>query len=388
MRASKAVFVALLLAVVVLPAPAAAIGLPGDPPPPPLLGLGASDPPEVTAQAWLVYDETFDVELAADEADTERAIASTTKMMTALVALENAALDQPVRVSEQAAAIGESEIGLQPGEVLTLEELVTIMLIRSANDAAMAVAETVGGSVEGFVDMMNARAAELGLEHTRFANPHGLDEPGHYSSARDLLTIARVGMQHPTFAQAVATREFRLPDAPDGSPRVAETTNLLLREGYDGIIGVKTGFTDEAGRTFVVAAEENGRRLYVVVLGSEGSGAHFRDARALLEWGFEEFRLVQVIIEGSIYGRYRARNETLPLVAQQSSEALVGQRAPEEIVFEPRFDADVPVVVATVDDQELARVRLTAAEPTELPSLGDAFAWVGRYWGWLWGADA
>ena len=383
----RAVLLALAILAFVVPSAPAYGSLPGDPPQPPLHGLAAGDPPAVTAAAWLVYDDTFGVELGASNADEERAMASTTKMMTALIALESARLDDLVEISDRAAAVGEAEIGLHPGELFTMEQLIAVMLVRSANDAAMAVAEHIGNSVEGFVDLMNERASELDLRHTSFENPHGLDGDNHYSSARDLLQIALAAMKHDAFAAAVLAQEYPLPDDPEGRSRVAETTNHLLTEGYDGVIGVKTGFTGDAGLTFVAAAERDGRRLYAVVLGSTGSGAHFADAQSLLDWGFEEFRLVQVVSEGNVYARYRSRNETSELIAEESSRVLLGNQTSGRVSFEPKFQADVPTVVATLEGAELTSVPLAMESPHSLPSIWEAFSWVGRYWAWLWGSD-
>ncbi|MGH9168206.1 MAG: D-alanyl-D-alanine carboxypeptidase family protein, partial [Acidimicrobiia bacterium] len=209
------------------------------------MGLAAALP-EVSASSWILYDQGFDRELGSLNPHERRAIASTTKMMTALVVLERASLGELVTVSEEAAGVGEAEIGLVAGEVLTVGDLLVALLIDSANDAAVALAEHVGGSEEGFVALMNETARRLGLADTHFANPHGLDDPGHYSTARDLLAIALAGMENPTFADLVGTRRAPFPSTPDGGEREALTTNTLLRS-YPGTFGVKTGFTDEAG---------------------------------------------------------------------------------------------------------------------------------------------
>ena len=175
------------------------------------VGPGAvPDPPEVSAPAWILYDATWDVVLAGEGVDEVRPMASTTKMMTALLAIEHGGLDDEVLVSPNAAAIGEAEIGLEPGERLTLRQLVTALMIRSANDASIAVAEHVAGSEEAFVALMNARAEELGLEETRFANPHGLDAPGHHSSARDLLSLAQPPVGHGGQGTFLRSRRERL----------------------------------------------------------------------------------------------------------------------------------------------------------------------------------
>ncbi len=334
-------------------------------------GFPVPPPPEVTATSWILYDATYDITLASREADAERPMASTTKIMTALVALERNDPDELVTVSRRAAAVGEAEIGLVPGEQFLLRTLLTTMLVRSANDAAVAVAEHVGGDVETFVDLMNAKASELGLEHTHFANPHGLDARGHYSSARDLLTMARTAMQNPEFARAVRTRRVALRPAPDGTERVAESTNRLL-VSYPGAIGVKTGFTGGAGLVLVAAAERDGRRLYAVVMGSEGPGAHFADASALLDYGFEQLGLVPTLMAG----RLPVSHADGELMAEAAFEALAHTGSVDAL----RLAQTSPTVA------EASPGRTAVARRGEPPvDLAQALAWVARYWKWLLG---
>ena len=252
-------------------------------------GLVTPAPPKVWSRAWIVYDDTFGQVLAHHAADTRRAVASTTKMMTALVVLEAADPAELVQISENAAEAGESEIGLVAHEdPWTIEDLLAALLLWSANDAAVALAEHVGGSVEGFARLMNAKAARLGMENSNFVNPHGLDHRDHYSSARDLLTLAVTAMENDRFARLVQARRFYVPDAPDGSERASRNRNKLLGR-YEGAIGIKTGFTSRAGLTLVAAAERDGRRLYAVVLGTDDN---YRDASTLLDWGFEKFTTI------------------------------------------------------------------------------------------------
>ncbi len=150
-------------------------------PPVPLTAADSGDAPELSAVSWIVYDDTNDVVLTEHLADQEQPMASVTKLMTALVVVDNAAINEFVLISPTAAATGEAEIGVVPGELWTVHDLLAAIMVRSGNDAAVALAEHVGGSVAGFAAMMNAKAAELGLEHSHFVNPHGLDAEGHYS---------------------------------------------------------------------------------------------------------------------------------------------------------------------------------------------------------------
>ncbi len=313
------------------------------PAPPREGGLPLPDAPQVSAASWLVYDADADLVLASENAEVERSMASTTKIMTALVALKYGNPDDIVRVSTTAADVGESEVGLVAGERLPLRLLITALVVRSANDAAMAVAEHVGGTVEEFVAMMNVEAAEMGLEHTHFMNPHGLDAQGHYSSASDLLSMALTAMEYPEFRDMALTERAPFPRAPDGTERVIKSTNHLL-EDYPGTFGVKTGFTNDALLVFVAGAVRDERTLFTVVMGSDGAGGHFVDAETLLDWGFQHFRGVALVAAGDPY---------------EPPE-------PERLVeAEPEPDPE-PVVVE--------RVRSSDGEP---PGLASALGWVG-----------
>ncbi len=268
------------------------------PNPPREAGLVTPSEPTVSAASWILYDADAELVLAASDADAERPMASPTKLMTALVALKYGNLDDIVTVSQRAADIGEAEVGLVPGEKLPMRLLLEALVIRSANDAAMAVAEHIGGTVEAFVELMNAEAEAMGLQHTHFANPHGLDGENHYSSASDLLQMGLAAMAYPEFREMATTTELDFPDAPDGTERHLSSTNIML-DTYPGTIGVKTGYTGRAGLVFVTGAVRDGRTLFAVVMGSEGERAHFADASRLLDWGFERFKPVAMVSSGS-----------------------------------------------------------------------------------------
>ncbi|MCY3651731.1 MAG: S-layer homology domain-containing protein [bacterium] len=253
--------------------------------------LEALEPPRVSARTWILFDETYERVLAEKDADERRSLASTTKIMTALVTLENASLDEKVSISATAAGVGYSEVGLVAGEdPWTVEQLLGGLMLRSGNDAAVALAEHLGGSVEGFSALMNAKVEALGLQNTSFANPHGLDATDHYTSARDLLAIARAAMALPTFEELVRAPEVVFPRGPRGENRANTNKNRLLTE-YEGALGIKTGFTSKAGLTMAAAAERDGRRLYAVVLGSNG---HYADVMRLFDYGFEAFEPVSL----------------------------------------------------------------------------------------------
>ncbi len=308
--------------------------------------------PNVTAKSWIVFDATDGVVLASRNADEPRPMASTTKMMTALIALEEADPEALVTVSPRAAEIGEAEIGLIAGEQLSMGGLIDTVIVRSANDAAVAVAEAIGGDVETFVDLMNARAAGLGLTRTQFVNPHGLDAEGHLSTARDLLRLGLAAMANPEYRRAAALTEVALPPAPDGTPRIAQATNELLRT-YEGAIGVKTGFTFQAGLVLVAAAERGDKTIYAVVMGSEGVGAHFADAAALLDYGFGGHELVRAVAGESVFDGGALRRTAL-LESQFHIAALTAK---------PQF-SEPELPVANISD------------PVTLPGFVDAFGWL------------
>lgn len=250
------------------------------------------DLPELTATSWALYDADSGVLLASQDADLERPMASVTKIMTALVVRDHVELDERVRITESSAATGEAEIGIVPGELWTVEDLLTAVLVRSGNDAAVALAEYVGGSVEGFSDLMNAKAEELGLEHSHFVNPHGLDADGHYTTANDLVVMAAAALEDPILARMARTRLAKFRPDPAGIDRIARSTNKLLGV-YPGVVGFKTGFTNDAGLVLVSILETGNRTLIGVVLNST---QHFDDSRELLDWGANALSLQDTIL--------------------------------------------------------------------------------------------
>jgi D-alanyl-D-alanine carboxypeptidase len=256
--------------------------------------------------------------------------ASLTKMMTGLLTAERGSLAQTITASKLAASTGESSIALKEGEQLTLEQLLEGSLIKSANDATVACAEAVGGTVPQFVDQMNQRALQIGMTGTHFCNPHGLHNPAHYSTAMDLGRLAWVAMQNPQFASIVGTRETVIPWP--GKPWARKLVNrnrLLLR--WDKCDGVKTGYTRQAGRCLAASATENDWRLVCVVLRCKNS---WQDAQNLLQWGFSHFRHVRLVAGGRpdfrVPVRYGVRKTVVARAAGDLGVRLKpGETAPE-----------------------------------------------------------
>jgi len=241
--------------------------------------VSLAQPPAVTAQAALLADARTGAILFQRNAHQRLAPASTTKLMTALLALERGDLADMVTVPPAALTVGEASMGLVAGETLTLEELLYGLLLVSANDAAQTIAIHIGGSVEGFVALMNARAAGMGLADTHFVNPHGLDASQHFTSAADLLTLTRQALGHADFGRIVAAPQATV------AGRVLVSTNELLGT-YPGADGVKTGTTDAAGQCLVASARWEEGQAIVVLL---GSGDRYSDAAALLDFYFQHY---------------------------------------------------------------------------------------------------
>lgn len=252
-------------------------------------------PPRIDAASWYLVGDDGSV-LARSEAARSRAVASITKLMTAVVALEQAELDEVVRVAPRATTPGESSAALRPGEQLTVAELVRAMLVPSGNDAADALALHIGGgSADDFVDLMNAKADELGLLDTRFENPHGLDQQGHVSSARDATALVRYALGIPFLRDAMSRETVTLPGG-----RTLTTTDDLLAS-WPPLVGGKTGHTADAGWSQAAAAEKTGVTVYGTVLGSATREARNDALRDLLSYGLAQYRRVQVIDHGRVY---------------------------------------------------------------------------------------
>jgi len=242
-------------------------------------------PPVVRAEAALLVDISTDTVLFSKNPHQRRPVASTLKIMTATVALERGRFDQKIGISKRAAEVGEDMMGVSAGECYTLEELLYGLLLPSGNDAAEAIAEGLtGGRRELFIDWMNAKAWELGLEDTRFVNPSGLDGDGeHYSTAYDLLVMTRYALKSfPRFRKIVATTDYEIPYSPDHKYLYLQNQTNLLRT-YPGVFGVKPGWTPRAGLCLVTAAARGDHTLVGVVLGSPDRRG---DMELLLDYGF------------------------------------------------------------------------------------------------------
>lgn len=258
----------------------------------------ASEETGTSARACVIIDEKSGRILLSHNADAPLPMASTTKVMTALLAIELGDPDSPVTCSRNAFGVPGTSIYLSEGETLTLRDMLYGLMLASGNDAATAIAEHIGGSVEEFCRMMTARAAELGCMNTVFLTPHGLPQEGHYTTARDLALIAREAMTHDLFREIVGTQRATIPWEGRGYDRVLNNKNRLLST-YEGATGVKTGYTKKAGRCLVFGAERDGMRIIGVVL---NCADWFDEAARLMDKAFEQYEAVTLLRQGDCAG--------------------------------------------------------------------------------------
>ena len=264
----------------------------------------------LSAQSAVLIDARDGRVLYEKDADTPRPMASTTKIMTVVVALESCDVNEIIEIADEAIGVEGSSIYLQKGERMTLLELLYALLLQSANDAAVAIAVGVGGSVGNFADMMNEKAVSLGLTSTHFENPNGLDADGHVTTARELALLTAYALKNPTFAEIVATYKRKI-SGPDGTVRLVVNHNKLLNM-YDGCVGVKTGFTKKSGRCLVSAACRESLTLVSVTLSAPDD---WRDHTAMLNYGYENYCCEILCDEGGFI-------ETLPVIGGEQDSLL------------------------------------------------------------------
>jgi D-alanyl-D-alanine carboxypeptidase (penicillin-binding protein 5/6) len=311
--------------------------------------------------------------LYAKHAGRRRPVASTTKLMTALLALKSTRPDQTFSAVPYPAQAAESTLGLRAGERMKLHDLMRALLLASANDAAATIANGVAGSRQAFVGRMNAEARRLGLTHTSYANPIGLDDPGNYSSARDLATLARRLMGNPAFASIVDLPSARLTTG--SHPRTVLNRNLLVRTA-PFVTGVKTGHTAQAGYVLVGAAERGGTSVISVVLGEPSEAARNSESLALLRYGVTHFESVHALspsrtigalpvnyFDGAHVRLHAARD--VRLTVRRGAAVRTDLRLPTTLHVTGPLPAGARLgeVLVSVDGRRVARVPLLASEP-------------------------
>lgn len=322
-----------------------------------LLPVQVMAQPEVTAESAVLMDMNSGQILYQKNKDKRMYPASTTKILTTLIAIKRGNLGDMVKVSREACLADGSSVGLQEDEVVKLEDLLYAVMLSSANEAAMAVAQHIGGSVDEFARIMNSEARAMGAVNSNFANPHGLHDPNHYTTAGDLAIIAREAMQNSVFRKYAGTYSYHfernLPRPVNGIPQEDFVNlNRMLWSGsifeYKGTTGVKTGYTDEARRCLVASAERNGREYLSVVMKTE-LNAVYTDSINLLNYGFNNFKQVVLVEQGAMAGRAKV---------QKGVEEEVGVVTAGKFTYNLPVNANSPVEKKIlIDGQVVAPVK-------------------------------
>ena len=247
--------------------------------------------PELNARIALIYDRASGRIIYEKNGNKQTPMASTTKILTAIVTLENADLKETVTIESKAAGIGGSRLGLKKNDKITVNDLLYGLMLRSGNDAAVALAIHVGGSIEGFADMMNKKAEELGLTNSHFVVPHGLDNEGHYTTAYELAKMADYALNIPKFKEIVSNKSATI--YINGYPKAINNTNKLLGS-VSGVYGVKTGFTNGAGRCLVSSCKRGELDIITVIIGADTNNQRTADTKELIEYAFNNFSLLNI----------------------------------------------------------------------------------------------
>ena len=320
----------------------------------------------VSAEKAMVLDAATGRAIYEKDADRQSLIASTTKIMTALIVCEQCNVLDRMRIPKEAVGIEGSSMYLREGEILTIQELLYGLMLSSGNDAAVALAIYCGGTVEGFAELMNDKARLLGLKNTHFENPNGLDSPGHYSTARDLAVLAAYAMENPIFYKTVSAKTVTV-----GSRSLRNHNKLLWQ--VQGADGVKTGFTKAAGRILVSSATRNGRRLICVTLNDPNDWA---DHGQLLEQGFSRYRLRRIVTAGECVGSLEVESgmgdRVRILAAEDFDYALAEDENPILVLPGPGFvyspvaqGADAGYAYIFLEGKAMGKVRVVYGQTVE-----------------------
>ncbi|SHE44345.1 D-alanyl-D-alanine carboxypeptidase [Seinonella peptonophila] len=289
--------------------------------------------PEVSAETAILYDMDTKKILFQKHADQKMKIASITKIMTAILAIERGKLDQPITINGRAVGVEGSSIYLKVGQKIPLRALLYGLMLRSGNDAAVAIAEAIGGSVDGFVYLMNQKAEQLGMSNSHFANPHGLDSENHYSSAYDMAILTTYAMKHPVFQEIVKSKVAKFDWPGQDWQQVFRNKNKFLTL-YPASDGVKTGFTKKAGRTLVTTAKKGKHHLVCVTLRASDD---WNDHRNLYEYGFQKLSTQAIpqgekILNTSIFNRNK---QQLQIITQQPFAYPIDDQEKRQLRIQP-----------------------------------------------------
>lgn len=341
--------------------------------------------PVIDSPSVILIEKKSGKVLWENNADEHRQVASTTKVMTALLVLEKLGIREPVVISDNAARLDGNKVNYQTGDQRSAEEMLYSLLLLSANDVATAFAEKIAGSESAFVEMMNLKSAQLGAVNSRFANPHGLPSAGpQYSTARDMSNITLQAMKHPIFRKIVSTREHDFILAGGAPPKKLENSNKLLK-AYPFATGIKTGYTRESGYCLVASASRGGMTLIAVILGGRTRENSFNDARSLFDYGFNNFTYRSLIVKGKTYKQVKlpGLKKKLELVADKEDTILVFDHQ-VSFSYETKVNnISLPVtkgmvlgeLIVSQNGSELAREALVAKENVKRTNVTEKSNW-------------
>lgn len=352
---------------------------------------GSEKEPDVNALSAVLIDADTGRVLWGKNENKPMAMASTTKIMTAIVTLENADINEKVTVSKKATLAPQVKMNLQEGEELTLEQLLYALLMQSSNDAAVAIAEKVGGSVENFCAMMNKKAKELGCKDTEFVTPNGLDKGNHHSTAYDMAIIGAYAIRNEEFIRISNTKNISFTSNKRNYSIVNKNQFL---NSYEGAIGIKTGFTGKAGHCFVGAAKRGDVTLVSVVLasgwGTAGKANKWTDTREILNYGFDNYKKYSIIGDKVDICVDKAKVSKTTLKYENSIELLMKESERDSITFKNNLPEMIEAPVRKgekigtgevyLGDLKVGRINLIATESIEKHSLGNSFDKIIKEW--------
>lgn len=357
------------------------------------VSAGESDAPDITAEAAIIIETSTGRVIWEKNADERLYPASMTKMMTGILALEQLNMRSEIMMSREAAYTESSSLGVLAGERIRTDELLNGMLLESDNGAAVALGEAMAGSVTAFAGVMNGKAAELDMKDTHFVNPNGLTEKGHYSTARDMAKLARYAMENKAFREIVCQPQRTIHwTSPHTKIFHAHNTNKLL-EKYEGMTGIKTGWTQAAGGCLAVGAKRDGVELIVVLMKTPTPDDRFSDAKKLLDYGFEHVRMVKGISQEKGYRKvwvtngqqastklYPARDINYPLInGEDKSKYSIRYEVPK--IVEAPLKAGTPVgkIVVSYNGKDVEHVDMLADDVSSGFSIG---SWLVKMFSW------
>ena len=357
------------------------------------VSANVSDEPVLNSRKCVVYDRISKTIIYGKNENVKSAMASTTKIMTAIVVLENTDLNQEVVVSKKAGGTGGSRLGLRAGDKVRVEDLLYGLMLRSGNDAAVALAEYVGGSVQGFAELMNNKAVALGLKCTHFVTPHGLDDSNHYTTALELAKLSDYAMCNEKFAKIVGTKITTI--TVNGMPRQIANTNELLGV-LNGVVGIKTGFTNNAGRCLVTETKRNGMDIITVVLGADTKKFRTQDSVKLIEYTCAKYKMKNIeekiqeefenwknINAGRISIKKAKQNEKLNLIIKEINikQLPLKEGQIEKIQYQinclTQFDAPVEnnikigTILVKIDEKIIESIDIVNTEKIEKKTWQD-----------------